>query len=272
MSRKAKDKKIGIFDSGVGGLSVVAQILKKLPEEEIVYFGDTARYPYGPRSKEIIQKFSFQNLRFLQTHEVKLIVVACNTASAFALDKLKENFDMPMVGVIEPGAKAAVASTKTGRIGVIGTEGTINSQAYVKAINLINQDIRVFSSPCPLFVALAEEGYIHHKATFQIAEDYLKPFKNQKIDTLILGCTHYPLLKTVIDEVLEHKVTLIDSGEQTALEVKRILADKNLFREESQDRVHEYYVSDFPEKFIRVGEKFMGERIHNVQRINIEEY
>ncbi|KPJ65140.1 glutamate racemase, partial [candidate division WOR-1 bacterium DG_54_3] len=210
---------IGIFDSGVGGLTVAKKIFQLLPKEDVIYFGDTARYPYGPRSKEIVKKLSVQNINFLLNQKVKLIVVACNTASALALDDLEEYHEMPMIGVIKPGASAAVKATRIGRIGVIGTLGTISSEAYQKAIYEIDPQKKVYSAACPLFVALAEEGYINKEATYLIAQTYLAPLIKRKVDTLVLGCTHYPLLKKVVSKTMGKEVKLIDSAEETAVEV-----------------------------------------------------
>jgi glutamate racemase len=267
-----KRKAIGIFDSGVGGLTVAKQIFKKLPSENVIYFGDTARTPYGPRSPEIVRKFSVQNISFLSTQGVKLIVVACNTASAVALDYLKKIFQLPLMGVIAPGSKAAVKVTKNGRIGVIGTAGTIRSESYTEAIKKIDHKIKVFGYPCPLFVSLAEEGYINKKATYLIAEEYLTPLKRHKIDTLVLGCTHYPLLKKIISGVMGKGIVLIDSAEETALEVKRILESENSINPSRTEPTHKFYVSDFPEKFIQIGEKFLGGRVKEVKKIDINKY
>lgn len=268
LSRKA----IGIFDSGVGGLTVAKQVFEKLPFENVIYFGDTARTPYGPRSPEIVRKFSVQDISFLSTQGVKLIVIACNTASAVALDYLKKIFQLPLMGVIIPGSKAAVKATKNGRIGVIGTAGTIRSESYTRAIKKIDRKIRVFGYPSPLFVSLAEEGYIDKKATHLIAGEYLAPLKKNKIDTLVLGCTHYPLLKKVISKAMGKGITLIDSAEETALEVKRVLGSKNLINPNKSEPSYKFYVSDFPEKFIQIGERFLGKKIKEVKKIDINKY
>jgi len=277
MTKKALDKNsanggIGIFDSGVGGLTVVKEIFKILPREKVIYFGDTARCPYGPRSRKIVQEFSIQNLNFLLSSGVKFVVVACNTSSAVALDHLKRNFGIPLMGVIEPGAKAAIKSTRNGRIGVIGTSGTITSHSYQKAIKKIDKGLLVFSYPCPLFVSLAEEGFLDEKATYLIAQDYLKPLKKDKIDTLILGCTHYPLLKKVIARVMGHGVTLINSAEEIAKELKSSLMEKRLLKKTSKTPAHKFFVSDQPEKFIQIGKRFLGKRIKKAQMIDINRY
>jgi len=267
-----KEKRIGIFDSGVGGLTVAREIFKFLPYEEVIYFGDTARCPYGPRSKKIVCEFSRQNVNCLLSQKVKLIVVACNTSSAFALDYLKKNFDVPMLGVVEPGAKGAVEATKNKRVGVIGTVGTIASGSYVKAVQKLNTRIEVFPLPCPLLVSLTEEGYLDKKVTYLVAEEYLVPLKKRKIDTLILGCTHYPLLKGVIKEVMGDDVVLIDSAEKTAEEVKKFLSENDLLRNPGRSTSHKFFVSDQPEKFKKIGERFLGKRIRKVNLIDITRY
>ena len=270
--KSKNDKNIGIFDSGVGGLTVASEIFKILPDEDVIYFGDTARCPYGPRSQKIIQEFSLQNVNFLLSQKVKFIVIACNTSSAFALDFLKERFEVPLMGVIEPGAKAAVKMTKNGRIGVIGTIGTISSHSYKDAIYKFDKKVLVFSHPCPLFVPLVEEGSLDKKATYLIAEEYLSPLKKQKIDALILGCTHYPLLKKVIKEVMGARVTLIDSAEQTAREVTKFLLENNLLKKTKGKPLHKFSVSDQPEKFIHIGQRFLGKQIKEAQVIDINRY
>ncbi|MGB2698497.1 MAG: glutamate racemase [Candidatus Zixiibacteriota bacterium] len=277
MGKKASQRKsanggIGVFDSGVGGLTVVKEIFKILPQEKVIYFGDTARCPYGPRSKRIIQEFSVQNVNFLLSLGVKFIVVACNTSSAVALDHLKRGFDLPLMGVIEPGAKAAVNSTRNGKIGVIGTSGTIASGSYHKAIKKISKKLSVFSYACPLFVSLAEEGFLDKKATHLIAREYLKPLKKHGIDTLILGCTHYPLLKKVIARVMGDGVTLINSAEETAIELKESLLKEGLLNQTSKASVHRFFVSDQPEKFIQVGQRFLGKKIRKAQLVDINRY
>jgi glutamate racemase len=269
---KESDKPIGIFDSGVGGLTVAKQIFRLLPYEKVIYFGDTGRYPYGPRSQQIVTKFSLQNTNFLLGEKVKFIVVACNTASAVALPQLQKHYRIPMIGVIEPGAKAAIRATKNRRVGVIGTVGTISSDAYRKAIHKHSSGVRVFSIPCPLFVSLAEEGYIDKKATRLIAEDYLSPLIKKRVDTLVLGCTHYPLLKRVVSHVMGKEVRLIDSAEETAKEVKLFLEANHLLRQSKGKAFHKFYVSDVPDKFIQVGCRFLRNGIGKVKRIDINRY
>ncbi len=243
-----------------------------LPRENVVYFGDTARYPYGPRSKRIVTSFAFQNVNFLLTQEVKLIVVACNTASAVALGVLRKNYEIPMIGVVEPGARAAVEATKNGRVGVIGTVGTIHSDAYRKAIQRFAPHLTVYSIPCPLFVSLAEEGYVNKKATHLIGCEYLDPLVKRKVDTLVLGCTHYPLLKNDIARIMGERTRLIDSAEETAREVKRFLNDRFLLRKTKGKAFRKFYVSDVPDRFVEVGERFLKAKIGKVRRIDIDRY
>lgn len=270
--KKSSNGGIGVFDSGVGGLTVAGEIFKILPRESVIYFGDTARCPYGPRSRRIVREFSVQNVNFLLSFGVKFIVVACNTSSAVALDYLKRSFDLPLMGVIEPGAKAAVNSTRNGKIGVIGTTGTIASRSYQKAINRINKKLSVFSYACPLFVSLAEEGFLDKKATYLIARDYLKPLKKDKIDTLILGCTHYPLLKKVIAKVMGNRVTLINSAQETAKELKESLHREELLKQTSRASAHRFFVSDQPDKFIQISQRFLGKKIKKAKLIDINKY
>ena len=269
---KENPNPIGIFDSGIGGLTVAKKIFGLLPNENVIYFGDTARYPYGPRSRQIVKRFSFQNVNFLLRQGVKFTVIACNTASAFALQELRKNYDIPLVGVIEPGATAAIKATKNGKIGVIGTVGTIHSRAYQKAIRRLDSQLKVYSVACPLFVSLAEEGYINKDATRLIASEYLNPLLKKQVDTLVLGCTHYPLLKKVISRIMGEKVKLIDSAEETAKEVKRLLKHYGLLRNSAGKSFRKFYVSDVPDRFVEVGERFLKGRITKVKRIDIDKY
>lgn len=265
---------IGVFDSGVGGLTVAKELFKRLPTEQVVYFGDVGRYPYGGRSSEIITAFARQDVAFLLEQNVKYIICACNTVSAVALDDLTKHSKVGIIGVIEPGARAAVERTKNGRIGVIGTRATVNSNAYAKDIHRINPELKVFSLACPLLVPLAEEGYIEKDATYLIARDYLKTMQEVDIDTLVLGCTHYPLLKTVIQDVMGDKVTLIDSGEETAKEAQEELGRLNLLRDGRAvpDDEHHFFVSDVPEKFSQVATRFLGRIVANITRVDISRY
>lgn len=269
---KENSNPIGIFDSGVGGLTVAKKLFQLLPNENVIYFGDTGRYPYGPRSKGIVKKFSFQNVNFLLRQRVKFIVVACNTASAFALEELRKNYDIPLIGVVEPGATAAIKATRNGKIGVIGTVGTIDSKAYQKTIHRQAPQLKVCSIPCPLFVSLAEEGYINKDATHLIALEYLKPLIKKEVDTLVLGCTHYPLLKKAISRIMGEKVKLIDSAEETAKKVQSLLKHQGLLRNSVGKSFRKFYVSDVPDKFVEVGERFLKGRITDVKRIDIDKY
>ena len=257
---------IGIFDSGVGGLTVVSEIWKCLPAENIVYFGDTARVPYGTKSKETVTKFSVENVEFLMKHDVKLVLVACNTASSLSLEFLKRCFRVPMIGVIGPGAREAVSATRNGRIGVIGTNATISSGAYETAVKKINKKIDVYTASCPLFVPLAEEGWVDKKVAYDIAEIYLKPLKAKKVDTLVLGCTHYPLLKNVIKKVMGPKVSLVDSAREVAKEAKEILDASGTFNRSQVSGTHKFFSSDEPARFIKMGEHFLKRRIACAKR------
>ncbi len=252
---------IGIFDSGVGGLTVVDKMQEILHSEDLIYFGDTARVPYGTKSKETITKFSVENVEFLMTHNVKLVIVACNTASSLSLEFLKRCFKVPVIGVIEPGAREAVSVTRNNRIGVIGTHATVSSGAYDKAIGKISPRYSVFTQACPLFVPLVEEGWADKDLTRTVTKIYLKPLKEKSVDTLILGCTHYPILKRVLKKVMGKNVALVDSAREVANEAKDILeasGSLNASRERAEQR---FFVSDEPGRFIKIGEKFLKRRI-----------
>ncbi|MBU1043454.1 MAG: glutamate racemase [Candidatus Omnitrophica bacterium] len=261
---------IGIFDSGMGGLTVVKEVMRNLPNEKIVYFGDTARVPYGPKSKETIIRFSIENILFLLKNNVKLIIVACNTASSVALTAIEKNFKVPIMGVIEPGVSAAVRISKNKRIGIIGTKTTIKSRAYEQQIKKINPSIQVYSVACPLFVSLVEEGWLKTKITKQIVTDYLRPLKNKDIDTIVLGCTHYPLLKPVIQDVLGKKVQLVDSARQVAYGASQILEQQGLLtnRKKAKGQNVCFYVSDEPDNFAQQGEKFLGFKLNKVRKVS----
>lgn len=260
-----RERPIGVFDSGIGGLTVMHALMERLPAESLIYFGDTARVPYGPKSRETVTRFSIENVDLLSGYGVKAIVVACNTATARALPVLRERFpELPIVGVVGPGARAGVGATHTGRVGVIGTQGTIASGAYETSLRSIRRDLVVVSRACPLFVPLAEEGMIDHPATRMIAAEYLGPFREDGIDTLILGCTHYPLLKDVIGEAMGGGVTLIDSAEETARETAALLTERGIART-GGPADYRYLVSDLPEQFLRVGQRFLGARVGSVE-------
>jgi glutamate racemase len=260
-------KPIGVFDSGVGGLTVARELIRQLPCEDIVYFGDTARVPYGIKSKETIIRFSIENILFLLKQDVKLICVACNTVSSVALPVIKNHFKVPIVGVITPGAREAVYATQNKRIGVIGTKGTIKSRTYENEIKQLDPKVKVVAVSCPLFVPFVEEGWLCGDVVLEVARTYLKPLKDARVDTVILGCTHYPLLKPVIKEVLGKEVTLIDSAKQVAIEVKKILATEGELNKGRRGK-HQFYVSDNPEWFSGLAERFLGVPLHNVKRVN----
>ena len=262
---------IGIFDSGIGGLTVVKKISSILPSENIVYFGDTARVPYGTKSNDTVIEYALQDAAYLQTHNVKLIIVACNTASSIALPALKKKFDIPVIGMIEPGAKLAMAKSSKGRIGVIGTNATVNNKAYSTELLKYNGDLEIFEKACPLFVPLAEEGWINHEATKLIADEYLHGLKEHKIDTLILGCTHYPILSGVIQNSVGEKVELIDSGVAASLVVKDYLEKENLLNTQSGDGKIDFYVSDLSAKFKEIAERFLGKPIDEIKKVDVDE-
>ena len=261
----ANSAPIGVFDSGIGGLTVVHELIRQLPHESIVYFGDTARVPYGPKSPDTVRRYSREIAGFLQEQGVKNIVIACNTATAHALTTLREDFDMPIVGVVEPGARAAVAATTRGHVGVIGTVGTIKSGAYERAIRAIDPDIRVTARACPLFVPLVEEGWTEHEAARLIAREYLEPLVDARIDTLVLGCTHYPLLKPLLRDVLGPEVRLIDSAEETAAETARTLAGASLCAPPGGEAVYRFVASDDPLQFLQLGQRFLGGTMEGVE-------
>lgn len=262
---------IGIFDSGVGGLTVLRELTRLLPQEDTIYFGDTARVPYGTKSPETVTRYAQEITSFLVGRDIKLLVVACNTASAVALPHLKRLFPIPVVGVIEPGASRAVTVSKNGRIGVIGTAGTIRSSAYTRAIKRLRADATVLTRACPLFVPLAEEGWIDNQVARLTAEIYLQELQQAGIDTLVLGCTHYPLLKPLLADVMGKSVTLVDSAAETARTVAAILADKNILRPASEVGNHSYYVSDIPAGFVRVGNRFLGGKLGDVFQVSLDD-
>jgi len=263
---------IGVFDSGIGGLTVVKEIMEQLPNESIVYFGDTARVPYGTKSKETITRYSFQCIKFLLEKKVKAIVVACNTASAASLDIIKESFDIPIVGVVEPGAIAACEVTKLNRIGIIGTESTVSSGAYEKEINVINNDVKMVLRACPLFVPIAEEGWQDTEIAKLTARQYLEDLKQKGIDALVMACTHYPLLEKTIGEVMGADIKLVNPAFETAKALKKELQHLGIQSKGSKAAAYEFYVSDNPVKFKKVGENFLSKPVSHVQKIDIEKY
>jgi glutamate racemase len=259
---------IGVFDSGVGGLTVLRTLEAALPGESFLYLGDTARVPYGTKSKETVVRYGVEAARFLTRHGVKRIVVACNTVSSVALDEVQEESEVPVIGVIDPGAKRAVALSKGGRIGVIGTRATIASDAYPRAILALRAGTTVISQPCPLFVPLAEEGWTDDAVTRDIAEAYLAPLRDARVDTLVLGCTHYPLLKDTIAKVMGSGVTLVDSAESVAAEVKESLGDDRA--QQQNEGARQFYVTDAPAPFVAVAERFLGRQVGPIWRARMD--
>lgn len=271
-SNLSNEAPIGVFDSGVGGLTVAREIMRQLPNENIVYFGDTARVPYGSKSRNNILRFSRQIIRFLRTKNVKAIVVACNTVSALALETVQEEQDIPILGVIAPGARAAVQSTKNGIIGVAGTEATIQSETYTKIIRQMNPEAVVIGKPCPLFVPLVEEGFAKHRITEEVIDIYLSDMKKTKIDTMILGCTHYPLLRSGIKEYFGEKVHIVNPAYETAMDLKKILAERGIENQSEGAASYEFYVSDAAEKFTRFANGILTYDVAATRLVNIEEY
>lgn len=268
-----RQSSIGVFDSGLGGLTVAREIMRQMPDENIVYFGDTARVPYGSKSQGTIIRYSEQIVNFLMTRNVKAIVVACNTASALALDAVRDKVDIPMLGVVVPGAVTAVQATKNNRIGVIGTESLVNSGVYIRTIHELSRDAQVFQKACPLLCPLVEEGWWHDELTTEVVRRYLSELKQYDIDTLIMGCTHYPLLRSTFREVLGDSVELINPAYETSMELASILKRKRLTRfPENDGRRHEFYVSDDPERFVNFATSVLKFDIGNAEKIPIENY
>ena len=269
-----KDAPIGVFDSGIGGLTVVREIMRNLPSEKIVYFGDTARVPYGSKSRQTIIRFSRQIIRFLKDQHVKAIVIACNTASALALDTVREEAGLPVLGVIDAGAQVAAEVTRNNRIGVIGTEGTIRSRIHESRLRSLNPAVTVFGKACPLFVPLVEEGWLHDQVTVEVARRYLYELKDLDIDTLIMGCTHYPLLRSVIHDVMGDHVRLVNPAYETALELKTVLGEMKLACDDQirEELSHRFYVSDLAEKFRRFASSILPYDSIMTEEVDIERY
>ena len=266
-----KNAPVGVFDSGVGGLTVAREIMRQLPDERIIYFGDTARVPYGSKSRDTVLRYSRQIIRFLRTKEVKAIVIACNTATALTLDTVAAESDIPVIGVINAGARAAVDATRNGRIGVIGTEATVGSGIYTEVM----KKIQVFGKSCPLFCPLVEEGWLHDPVTDEIASRYLSVLKEKYIDTLVMGCTHYPLLRSTLRRLMGEDVTLVNPAYETAIELRGLLAEKGLSRDPFAPfagEKHQFYVSDLAEKFTDFASSILPQDVKETKKINIEEY
>jgi glutamate racemase len=264
---------IGVFDSGIGGLTVLAAIQKALPAEDTIYLGDTARVPYGTKSAEVVTRYAINNARFLVDNGIKLLVIACNTASAVALGELQRQLEVPVIGVIEPGARKALEATKNKTIGVIGTEGTVASSSYQATLARLDPQVKVLARSCPLFVPLTEEGWENHPVAKTVAQEYLSDWSKQGIDTLILGCTHYPILKRTISKVISPKITLVDSASAIASTVAKTIDKLALTKESGSSPAshpsHQCYVTDVPKRFQQVGERFLGTRLEKVQQVDI---
>lgn len=269
-----KNAPIGVFDSGVGGLTVARELMRQMPEERLVYFGDTARLPYGSKSQETVIRYSRQILRFLQTKDVKAIVIACNTASAYALETVEKEMGIPVIGVVNAGARTAVNATRNGKIGVIGTEGTISSGIYTEVMRKMKPDIEVTGKSCPLLVPLVEEGLLHDSVTDEIASRYLSVLKGRYIDTLVLGCTHYPLLRSTLGRLMGNEVTLVNPAYETAIELKKLLKEQNMDCDPKTmtGEKYEFYVSDLAEKFTAFATSILPNEVKETKKINIEEY
>jgi len=273
MREKIMDSKtnqaIGVFDSGIGGLTVVRALMERLPFENIIYFGDTARVPYGVKSVETINRYAMQITEFLLKKDVKLLIVACNTMAAVAYRAIRDLSPVPVLEVIEASARLAVSETRSKAIGVIGTPATINSNAYARAIHQLDRDAKVFSQACPLFVPLVEEGWLDHEATKLVAEEYLKPVMAEQIDTLVLGCTHYPLLKPLFQDIVGENVRLIDSAEAMAEIAADLIHRENFGNTSRQSPDYLFYVSDVPYRFQTIGERFLGRTLTRVEMVRL---
>ena len=275
MSNVDKHSPIGVFDSGVGGLTVAREIMRQLPNERIIYFGDTARVPYGSKSKETVTRYSKQIVRFLMEHGIKALVVACNTASAYALDEIEKELPIPAVGVVKPGANAATKATRNGKIGVIATEGTVSSRLYDTYIKNLSDNVEIYSKPCPLFVPLVEEGLLEDPVTDEIARRYLAELIDIDIDTLILGCTHYPLIRKTIGKIMGEGVTLVNPAYETAKELEKVLGEHGILNDEKPalgEEQYRFFVSDGADKFKSFANTIIKYGILSAKTINIEEY
>jgi glutamate racemase len=260
---------IGVFDSGIGGLTVVRALMQRLPFENIIYFGDTARVPYGVKSVETITEYGSQMARFLLKQDVKLLIIACNTIASVAQEHIQELSPVPVIGVIDAGARMAVAETRSKNVGVIGTPATINSNAYARAIHRYDPHVRIFSQACPLFVPLVEEGWLDHPVTRMTAQEYLKPVIAEHVDTLVLGCTHYPLLKPLLEDILGENIKLIDSAQAMAVITANLLAEEGLANPVRLPPQYTFYVTDMPYRFQTIGERFLGRTLANVEIVKL---
>jgi glutamate racemase len=268
------NRPIGVFDSGLGGLTVLKEITRQLPGESVVYFGDSGRAPYGTKSKETVIKYTFQDIRFLLNQDIKMVIIACNTMSAYSYELVRHSFEIPIIEVIQPGAVAAANETKNKKMGIIGTTATINSGAYEKAVNRIDNSIEIYSRACPLFAPLVEEGqaWWENDVAVRIAEEYLIPLKETGVDTLVLGCTHYPLLQNTISHVMGEGVKLVSSAFEVAKVVKRTICENNMYRDEQLKPVYRYYTSDSVEKFEPLCSAILNMEVKSAERVDIEKY
>ncbi len=268
------NRAIGVFDSGLGGLTVFKEIIEQLPGESMVYFGDSGRAPYGTKSRETVIKYTLQNIRFLMNHDIKMMVIACNTMSAHSFELVKESLGIPIIEVIGAGAISAAAETRNKKLGIIGTTATINSGVYQKAVNELDNNIDIVQRACPLFVPLAEEGqeWWESDITLRIAEKYLAPLKEAGVDTLVLGCTHYPLLQAVISKVMGEDVKLVSSAMEVARVVKKTILDNNMQRDMCYEPVYRYFTSDSVEKFEPMCSTILGKTINTAEKVDIERY
>lgn len=271
-ARKTSNRPIGVFDSGVGGLTVVKELIRNMPNEHIVYFGDTARVPYGSKSVKSISHFALQDASFLMTKKVKMIIVACNTVSSNAMPVLTSRFDIPFVDVLKPNGEYAASATKNNRIGIIGTYATIESGAYEKYIKKLNPSAKIFSMPTPLLVPIAEEGWTGTDIAEKVLEKYLKPILTKNIDTLILGCTHYPLFENKIKAITGKSVNIVNSARYTASTVRIILRDTGITSRRATTGKTDFYLSDIPRNFSSIARRFLKQDVCNVKRIDIESY
>lgn len=267
------NRSIGVFDSGLGGLTAVKEIMRLLPDENIVYFGDTSRVPYGTRSKETILKYTHSDINFLLSRDVKMIVIACGTASSAALPEINREFEVPIFGVVEAGAKRAAYATRNNRVGIIGTPATIKSGAYAKYINEYNSQVQVFENACPLFVPLVENGHFNTEVTRLVVDEYLHDIRDAGVDTLILGCTHYPLLAEAIADYMGEGVTLISPGEEVAKQIKAVMTPETAHDTTAETDRYSYFVSDSVDNFEELGSIFLETKIDGkVSKIDIEKY